>query len=327
MGLLCGIGHQRKEILPSSSASLKFGTSLSVRKGLPSLQLPTLIGGSQGKIQVALKHMIISDRGAFRRHQVLEYMNWIKPVIQKLLEALLNGINVKQIDEVKESALMGSPTVTLLHYPKCPDPDLAAGAGPHSDISLITVLLQDDVGGLYVRVSEGDKWIHVTPIKGALVVNIGDVLQILSNDRYKSPEHRVFVNGSKDRISVLVFVNPSSDAIIGPLHEVMECNMTKQVWLQIKKWLCITRAMSTIKSALKYIKKEARGTSWQSRAKRSAVACTVYHIWTARNRRLFEGTIVTSDGIIREIKTQVYKIMFSLYPHVLGQYEHLALGL
>ncbi|KAK6144127.1 hypothetical protein DH2020_020947 [Rehmannia glutinosa] len=156
------------------------------------------------------------------RDQVLEYMNWIKPVIRKLLEALLNGINVNQIDEVKESALMGSPAVTLLYYPKCPDPDLAAGAGPHSDISSITVLLQDDVGGLYVRLSESDQWIHVTPIKGALVVNIGDVLQILSNDRYKSVEHRVFVNGSKDRVSVPVFVNPSSDAVIGPLPEVME---------------------------------------------------------------------------------------------------------
>ncbi|KAK6120791.1 hypothetical protein DH2020_045467 [Rehmannia glutinosa] len=109
-------------------------------------------------------------------------------------------------------------------------------------------------------------------------------------------------------------------------HLFFQCNMTNQVWLQIKKWLCITRAMTTIKSALKYMKKEARGTSWQSCAKKSAVACTVYHIWTARNRRLFEGAVVTSDGITREIKTQVYKIMFSSYPHVLAQYEHLALG-
>ncbi|KAK6162060.1 hypothetical protein DH2020_001901 [Rehmannia glutinosa] len=156
------------------------------------------------------------------REQVLEYMNWLKPIIRKLLEALLNGINVKPIDEVKESALMGSSAVTLLYSPKCPNPDLAAGAGPHSDISSITILLQDDVGGLYIRMSEGDKWIHVTPIKGSLVVNIGDVLQILSNDRYKSVEHRVFVNGNKDRVSVPIFVNPSRDAIIGPLPGVME---------------------------------------------------------------------------------------------------------
>ncbi|KAK6163807.1 hypothetical protein DH2020_000671 [Rehmannia glutinosa] len=61
-------------------------------------------------------------------------------------------------------------------------------------------------------------------------------------------------------------------------HLFFQCNMTNQVWLQIKKWLYITRAMTTIKSALKYMKKEARGTSWQSCAKKSVVACTVYHI-------------------------------------------------
>ncbi|KAL2240015.1 UNVERIFIED_CONTAM: G2/mitotic-specific cyclin S13-6 [Sesamum indicum] len=156
------------------------------------------------------------------RDQVLDYVNWIKPIIRKLLTVLLNGIKVEQIDKVKESALMGSPVVTLLYYPKCPNPNVAAGAGRHSDVSSITILLQDDVGGLYVRATEGDQWIHIAPTKGALVVNIGDVLQIMSNDRYKSIEHRVFVNGSKNRVSVPVFVNPSSDAIIGPLPEVLK---------------------------------------------------------------------------------------------------------
>lgn len=157
-----------------------------------------------------------------RRDQVLEYINWTKPVIRKLLNILLSGIKVKNFDESKESALMGSPVVTLLHYPICPNPDLAAGAGRHSDVSSITVLLQDEVGGLYVREAENDKWIHVTPVKGALVVNIGDVLQIMSNDRYKSIEHRVFVSGSKNRVSVPIFVNPSPNAVIGPLPEVLE---------------------------------------------------------------------------------------------------------
>ncbi|KAI3461194.1 hypothetical protein Pfo_017857 [Paulownia fortunei] len=166
------------------------------------------------------------------RDQVLEYINWIKPVIRKLLEVLLNGINVKQIDEVKESALMGSLAVNLLYYPMCPNPDLAAGAGRHSDVSSITVLLQDDVGGLYIRVAEGYRWIHVTPIKGSLVVNIGDVLQIMSNDRYKSIEHRVFVSGSKNRVSVPIFVNPSSNTVIGPLPEVLEAG-EKPIYKQV----------------------------------------------------------------------------------------------
>lgn len=167
------------------------------------------------------------------RDQVLDYIHWARPVIRKLLEVLLDGINVKQIDEIEESALMGSPAVTLLYYPKCPNPDLAAGAGPHSDVSSITLLLQDDVGGLHVRASDGDhQWVHVEPIKGSIVVNIGDVLQIMSNDRYKSVEHRVFVNGSRNRVSVPIFVNPSSDAVIGPLPEVMEAG-EKPIYRQV----------------------------------------------------------------------------------------------
>ncbi|GLT81806.1 hypothetical protein SLE2022_002380 [Rubroshorea leprosula] len=156
------------------------------------------------------------------KFQVLEYMEKAKIVIKRLLEALLKGLNVKEIDQAREYVLMGSPIINFNYYPCCPSPELAAGVGPHSDISTITVLLQDDNGGLYVRATEGDCWIHVPPVNGALVVNVGDILQILSNDRYKSIEHRAVANGNKNRISVPIFVNPAPDAIIGPLPEVLE---------------------------------------------------------------------------------------------------------
>ncbi|KAK6128250.1 hypothetical protein DH2020_038009 [Rehmannia glutinosa] len=158
-----------------------------------------------------------------------------------------------------------------------------------------------------------DIWRHYIPPKHSFILWLGIKGRLQTKDRL----HYMDI----DRNYALCGIVPETLD-----HLFFQCNMTKQVWLQIKKWLRITRAMSTIKSALKYMKKEARESSWQSRAKKSALACTVYHIWTARNRRLFEGTVVTSDDIIREIKTQVYKIMFSLYPHVFVQYEHLALG-
>ncbi|GER28859.1 2-oxoglutarate (2OG) and Fe(II)-dependent oxygenase superfamily protein [Striga asiatica] len=137
---------------------------------------------------------------------VSEYINRVKPIIRKLLETLLKGINMTQkIYEAKESALMGSLLTTLLHYPKCPNPEL------------------DNIGGLYVQLSGPiEEWAHVTPVDGSLVVNIGNVLEIMSNGRYKSVEHRVFVDGNRDRVSVPVFANPSADAVIGPLPEVME---------------------------------------------------------------------------------------------------------
>ncbi|KOM51855.1 hypothetical protein LR48_Vigan09g051400 [Vigna angularis] len=117
---------------------------------------------------------------------------------------------------------MGTMILGFNYYPACPEPEVVSGVAPHSDISSITVLLQDDIAGLYVRGSDGDSWIHVPPVEGALVINIGDVLQIMSNERYKSIEHRVVANKRKTRISIPAFVNPAPDAVIGPLSEVLE---------------------------------------------------------------------------------------------------------
>ncbi|MCD7455706.1 hypothetical protein HAX54_029224 [Datura stramonium] len=169
---------------------------------------------------------------AVSKDQVLEYMKWAKPIIVKLLEVLLERLNVKQIDEPMKFVVMGTLIVNLIHYPVCPSPELTAGAGRHADVSSITMLLQDDVGGLYVREPKGDGWIHVPPVKGALVINIGDVLQIMSNDRYKSVEHRVIVNGSRNRVSVPIFVNPAPDAVFGPLTQVLE-NGEKPLYKQV----------------------------------------------------------------------------------------------
>lgn len=142
--------------------------------------------------------------------------------IRRLLKVLLKKLNVNEIDKAREHALMGAMILDFNYYPPCPDPEVVAGVGRHSDISSITVLLQDEIGGLYVRATDGENWIYVPPIDGALVINIGDVMQIMSNDKYKSIEHQAFANRSKTRISIPIFVNPAPDAIIGPLPEVLE---------------------------------------------------------------------------------------------------------
>lgn len=167
------------------------------------------------------------------REQVLEYIKWSRPLIKKLMEVLLEGLIKEKeiIDEATESQLMGEFIVNLLHYPKCPNPNLTSGAGRHSDISSITVLLQDDTGGLYVH--KDASWIHVKPMKGALVVNIGDILQIISNGKYKSIEHRVIANGNTNRISVPIFANPTSDSLIAPLPQLLLRSGEKPVYKQV----------------------------------------------------------------------------------------------
>ncbi|GJV90697.1 feruloyl CoA ortho-hydroxylase 1-like protein [Tanacetum coccineum] len=156
------------------------------------------------------------------RNQALEYIKSSKLVVKKLLMILLNGLNVKEIDEAKESKLMGSKRINLNYYPKCPNPELTVGVGRHSDVSTLTILLQDEIGGLYVRNMDTMKWIHVPPVSGSLVINVGDALQIISNGKYKSVEHRVSANGSSNRISVPIFVNPRPSDVIGPLQELID---------------------------------------------------------------------------------------------------------
>nr|XP_027103847.1 feruloyl CoA ortho-hydroxylase 1-like [Coffea arabica] len=168
-------------------------------------------------------HNVSSDLWpSVSKDQVLEYLKWAKPVIKKLVEVLLQGLNVKELDESQESQLIDRTTISLIHYPMCPSPELACGARRHSDISSITILLQDDVGGLYVKGTTADQWIHVSPVKGALAVNIGDILQIVSNDRYKSIEHQVIVNGRRNRVSVPIFVSPAADTVVGPFPQSLE---------------------------------------------------------------------------------------------------------
>ncbi|KAL6198892.1 hypothetical protein ACLB2K_028680 [Fragaria x ananassa] len=67
---------------------------------------------------------------------------------------------------------------------------------------------------------KGD-WIEIPPVPGALVINIGDTLQIISNGRYKSAEHRVRTTNAQSRVSVPIFTIPNATEIIGPLPEVV----------------------------------------------------------------------------------------------------------
>jgi isopenicillin N synthase-like dioxygenase len=106
-----------------------------------------------------------------------------------------------------------SAALSLLRYP--PQPSDAAfnqlGAGAHNDWGGITVLAQDDKGGLEVQSAAGD-WLRAAPIAGTFVVNLGDLMARWTNDVYHSSLHRVMNNVSgTNRQSIVLFLNPAYD--------------------------------------------------------------------------------------------------------------------
>jgi isopenicillin N synthase-like dioxygenase len=119
------------------------------------------------------------------------------------------------------NAFMHKPTCTtrLLHYP--PQPATAApgqiGCGAHTDWGALTLLAQDDAGGLQVQ-TPGGAWLDIKPTPGALVVNAGDMMQRWTNDRWPSTLHRVInqVSG-RDRYSIAYFFDLDANAQIMPL--------------------------------------------------------------------------------------------------------------
>ncbi len=113
---------------------------------------------------------------------------------------------------------MRHPTCTtrLLHYP----PNAAAalpgqiGCGAHTDWGALTLLAQDDAGGLQVQRANGE-WIDVAPVPGTFVVNAGDMTQRFTNDRWRSTMHRV-VQG-RERWSIAYFFDLDAEASVAPL--------------------------------------------------------------------------------------------------------------
>jgi isopenicillin N synthase-like dioxygenase len=90
------------------------------------------------------------------------------------------------------------------------------GVGEHTDYGLLTLLAQDDLGGLQVRAVDGS-WIDVDPTPGALVCNLGDMLERLTGGRYRSTPHRVRNTSDRGRLSFPYFFDPSWDATVPTL--------------------------------------------------------------------------------------------------------------
>ena len=118
------------------------------------------------------------------------------------------------------SVMFDPPTtwLRLLHYPPQDpqSPEDEFGSAPHTDFGAITILAQDDVGGLSVKTVDG-RWVDVPPIPGAFVLNVGDMLHRLSNGLLRSTPHRVTNRTGRERFSIPFFYDPNVRTVIEPL--------------------------------------------------------------------------------------------------------------
>ncbi|KAK1389662.1 1-aminocyclopropane-1-carboxylate oxidase-like [Heracleum sosnowskyi] len=160
------------------------------------------------------------------RREVVQWDMHAKKVGESVLELLALGLGLEG-GKFKDLNFCGARVFVGHIYPYCPQPDLTMGISSHTDPTVITVLLQNQVQGLQVK--HRDEWVDVKPLDGGLIINIGDILQIASNGEYKSVEHRVLANSNREsRITVVMFMNLSTwkesadgGKYYGPLPELL----------------------------------------------------------------------------------------------------------
>ncbi|KAL1535704.1 1-aminocyclopropane-1-carboxylate oxidase 3-like [Salvia divinorum] len=152
---------------------------------------------------------------------MIEYTQQVLKLGRSLFQLLSEALGLKA-DHLVDMKCADGIAMLLHYYPECPQPELTLGTSKHADSDFLTVLLTDQVQGLQVLYQ--NQWVDVPFVPGALVVNIGDLLQLVSNDRFVSAEHRVLVNSSSPRVSVACFFRHGtirSTELYRPIEELV----------------------------------------------------------------------------------------------------------
>ncbi|XP_016514266.1 protein SRG1 isoform X1 [Nicotiana tabacum] len=147
------------------------------------------------------------------------YCNEIKSLGMIILCQLAKALRMDE-KEMRELFSDGVQSIRMNYYPPCPEPDRTIGFSPHSDADALTILFQlNETEGLQVR--KDGIWVPIKPLPNALIVNIGDIMEIVSNGVYRSIEHRAVVNSNKERLSVATFYSSNLDSELGPAHSLI----------------------------------------------------------------------------------------------------------
>ncbi len=203
------IGVERERLDPNKPGDLK--EAFNVGKELDPASFPAEPQASLGMNQWP------AELPEFRA-TVLEFFDACADAALTVLEAMAIALQAPP-DFFVAPHRQQSHTLRLLHYPplaKTPKPEQVR-AGVHSDYGSITLLFQDDVGGLEVKTRQGE-WISAPAIPGTLIVNTGDLMERWTNHEFRSTQHRVRTptedQAGRSRYSVAFFCHPDDEAEI-----------------------------------------------------------------------------------------------------------------
>ncbi|XP_061367074.1 oxoglutarate-dependent flavonoid 7-O-demethylase 1-like [Gastrolobium bilobum] len=183
------------------------------------------------------------------RDDLETYSVELKNLAIQVIDLMANALTMDTM-EMTETFGAGTESMRINYYPPCPQPELVMGLNPHSDAGGLTILLQaNEVEGLQIK--KDGLWIPIKPLPNAFIINIGDLMEIITNGIYRSIEHRATVNSKKERISIATFYNPSVESTIGPAPSLVT-----------PKTPAVFRRVSFTEYYKGYLSRELRGKSF-----------------------------------------------------------------
>ncbi|KAI5076153.1 hypothetical protein GOP47_0008916 [Adiantum capillus-veneris] len=198
----------------------------------------TMMGHPTSSIADTTSKLSLGSENKFRE-VFEEYDRATQKVAARLMRAVLEGLGV-EMEGFKERQYdvegEAQSALQLNYYAPCPQAHMTMGLPAHTDSTCLTLLHQGLVPGLEV-LRPGRPWMLVPPLSpSALVVNVGDMLQVLSNGRYKSIMHRAIANKRRERLSIVSLCFPPMNATIAPAEEVLNCSQDRQPLYKSFKW-------------------------------------------------------------------------------------------
>src|SRR5262245_32279539 len=196
------VGDELTSGQPDQKEGLYFGAELPAAD--PRVQAGTPLHGPN----------LFPERPAGFREAVLEYMAALTALGHRLMAGLALSLGLEESHFADHGTADPLILFRIFNYPPPADPALW-GVGEHTDYGLLTILLQDDAGGLEVK--SHSRWVPAPPVEGSFVCNIGDMLDRMTGGLYRSTPHRVRNPAPRDRLSFPFFFDPDFFARVRPI--------------------------------------------------------------------------------------------------------------